>query len=58
MPKPIRFLVSIFVGVLAIVLWIFRETIHADVSPILYFGLALGMIASVWMFPEFKKEKG
>ena len=57
MPKPIRAMLSVFVAVLAVLLWIFRESIHINVSPVLFFGLAAAMIASVWLFPEFKKQE-
>jgi len=56
MPKPIRAFLSVFVAVLAVLLWLFREALNIDASPLLYYGLTLGMIAAVWLFPEFKKD--
>lgn len=56
MPKPIRAFLSVFVALVAILLWIFRETLNLDVSALLYFCLAAGMVGSIWMFPEFKKD--
>ncbi len=58
MPTKIRALLTLAVFTLAIVLWLFRDAIGLAASPYLMFGRVVFMCASVWLFPEFKKEDG
>jgi len=56
MPTNMRALLTCLVMVLAVVLWLGRSQIGLAASPVLFFGLALGICAAIWMFPETRKS--
>ena len=56
MPPNMRALLTCLVVVLAIALWLGRSHIGLAASPVLFFGLALGICAAIWMFPETRKN--
>lgn len=57
MPPHIKVILSVLVLVVAAGVWWGREAIGLNASPLLLFGLALGMAGSLWLFPEPRKEK-
>lgn len=56
MPPLIKVLLSTVVIAVAICVWIFRDAIGLDASPILLFGLTIIMTLALWLFPEVKKD--
>jgi len=57
MPPHIKAFLTGTIVVLAILAWIFRETIGLEASPFHLFGLLIFMIVALWLFPEVKKDK-
>ena len=55
MPTKIRAMLTVTVILTAIAVWLGRSQIGLVASPILYFGLTLGICGAIWMFPEAKK---
>ncbi|MBY8975925.1 hypothetical protein KHP62_08920 [Rhodobacteraceae bacterium NNCM2] len=56
MPPKIRAMLTVFVIIASVVIWLFRDLISLDASPFLVFGLTAFMCFSVWLFPEVKKD--
>jgi len=54
MPPKIRAMLTLTVVVTAIALWLARSQIGLAASPLLYFGLTIGICGAIWMFPETK----
>ena len=57
MPPHIKACLNTVIIALAVLAWIFRDTIGLEASPVLLFGLAAVMTAALWLFPEVKKDQ-
>lgn len=57
MPNHIKLILTLIVAAVAAGAWTWREAIGLTASPLLFFGLAVGMALSLWLFPEPRKEK-
>jgi len=58
MPPKIRAVLTLIVIITATALWLGRLQIGLAASPVLYFGLTLGICGAIWMFPEAKQGDG
>ena len=58
MPPHIRAILTVVVIAVAIVVWIFRDALTLESSPLLFFAVVAGMVGALWMFPEVKKGPG
>lgn len=56
MPPKIRALLTALVILFSLSLWLGRVPIGLSASPILFFGLSLGICGAIWMFPETKNR--
>lgn len=56
MPPSIKAGFSVVVIVIAVLGWVFRDTIELDTSPILLFGATAFTAAALWLFPEVKND--
>lgn len=57
MPPHIKAILSVIVLVVTGGAYAFREVIGLNAAPLLVFGLGIGMAASLWLFPEPRKQK-
>jgi hypothetical protein len=57
MPPHIKGMLTGTIVLLAVLAWLFRDTIGLDASPLLLFGLTAFMVVALWLFPEVKKDK-
>ena len=56
MPPMIRAILTIAVLCASALIWMYRDALNLDASPVLMWGLTIFMAGSVWLFPEFKKD--
>ncbi len=56
MPPKIRAILTGTVLVFAAGLWLGRDQIGLDASPILFFGLVALICGAIWLFPEVKRD--
>ncbi|RMH47140.1 MAG: hypothetical protein D6686_13485 [Alphaproteobacteria bacterium] len=57
MPTHIRAILTVIVLIVTGAAYALREVIGLQSSPLLIFGLGVGMAISLWLFPEPRKEK-
>lgn len=57
MPPHIKVILSLIVLLVVTGAHLFRDAIGLTASPLLLFGLALGMAVSLWLFPEPRRQK-
>jgi amino acid permease len=57
MPPHIKAGLTATIVLVAVLAWLFRETIGMAASPLLVFGLVAFMVFALWLFPEVKKDK-